>query len=82
MTRLKVDRHEVMQCKYGLLKLPEVSTVTYGNYSSLYQSILSWNELQKFLTFDDLSTLELDRFKDLTRLYYLSDGVIRLSAKN
>ena len=74
LTRLNdVDRHDVMRCKSGLLKLPEVTTVTYGNYSVLYQSILSWNELQKFLSFDDMSTLELDRLKDLIRLYYLSE---------
>ena len=74
LTRINdVDRHEVMRCKSGLLKLPEVTTVTYGNYSVLYQSIISWNELQKFFSFDDMSTLELDRLKDMIRLYYLSE---------
>ena len=74
LTRLNdVDRHEVMRCKSGLLKLPKVITVTYGNYLVLYQSILSWNELQKFLSLDDMSTLGLYRLKDWIRLYYLSE---------
>ena len=66
------DRHEVIRCKSGLLKIPEVTTVTYGNYSILYQSILVWNELQNFVSLDDLSTLALDRLKDLSKLYFLS----------
>ena len=66
------DRHDVIRCKSGLLKLPEVRTVTYGNYSILYQSFLNWNELQSYLNFDDLSTLKLDRLKDLSKLYFLS----------
>ena len=66
------DRHDVIRCKSGLLKLPEVRTVTYGNYSILYQSFVNWNELQNYLSFDDLSTLELDRLKDLTKFYFLS----------
>ena len=66
------DRHDVIRCKSGLLKLPEVRTVTYGNYSILYQSFLAWNELQNYLTFDDLSAMDLDRLKDLAKLYFLS----------
>ena len=66
------DRHNVIRCKSGLLKIPEVTTVTYGNYSILYQSILVWNEIQKFLAYDDISTIALDRLKDLTKLYFLS----------
>ena len=34
------DRHNVMRCKSCLLKIPEVNTVTYGNYS-IGQSIWS-----------------------------------------
>ena len=66
------NRQDVYRGKYGLLNLPEVNTVTYGNQSILYQSILAWNELQRFFTFDDMSSLELDRLKDLIKLYYLS----------
>ena len=73
ITRLNdVVRHEVMRCKSGLLKLPQVKTVTYGNYSILYQSFLAWNELQNFLTFDDMSALAFDQLKDLIRMYFLS----------
>lgn len=67
------NRQDVFRGKYGLLELPEVKTVTYGNQSILYQSISAWNELQKFLTFDDMSTLEWDRLKDLIKFYYLSN---------
>ena len=73
LIRLKnTIRNEVNRIKSGLLKLPEVRTVTYGNYSTFYQSISIWNELQNYLAFDDLSTLALDRLKDLTKLYFLS----------
>ena len=66
------DRHNVIRCKSGLLKIPEVNTVTYGNYSILYQSILVWNEIQKYLAFDDISTLTLGRLIELIKLYFLS----------
>ena len=66
------DRHDVIRCKSGLLKLPVVRTVTYGNYSILYQSLLAWNELQNFSNLDDLSTIALDRLKDFAKFYFLS----------
>ena len=59
----------------GLLKLPRVKTVTYGDYSIFYQAILAWNQIQNYLATDDMSTLALDRLKYLVKFYFLSSHV-------
>ena len=64
--------HFPTRVKSGILQLPRVSTVHFGNYSIRYQSVLSWNLVQNFLDVDDLSTLSLDRLKYLVRFYFLS----------
>ena len=61
--------------KPGLLKLPKVSSVLFGNNSFRYQSILSWNLLQNYLAINDMSTLALGRLKYLIKFYFLSSHV-------
>ena len=58
--------------KTGILQLPRVSSVRFGNHSIRYQSILSWNLVQNFLTIDDISTLSLNRLKSFVKFYFLS----------
>ena len=55
-----------------ILKLPRVYTVTFGNKSIYYQSLLCWNQLQGYLPFDNISTLSLGHLKYLAKFYFLS----------
>ena len=64
--------HRPSRSKPGLLKLPIISTVSYGNYSIRYQCVVSWNLLQSSLNFDDLSTLSMNRLKYFVNFYFLS----------
>ena len=52
----QLNRHPSW-AKSGMLQLARVSSVRFGNYSIHYQSILSWNLLQNYLSIDDISTL-------------------------
>ena len=60
------------RAKTGILQLPRISTVRFGDHSIRYQSILSWNLLQNFLSVDDMSSLSLNRLKHLVKFYFLS----------
>ena len=53
--------------KSGILQLPRVCTVQFGNNSIRYQSVVSWNILQHFLSIDDMSSLTLNRLKHLAK---------------
>ena len=64
-------RGHLSHTKSGLLKLPNVSSVLFGNNSFRYQSILSWNLLQNYLAINDMSTLVLG-LKYLIKFYFLS----------
>lgn len=66
------NRGHLSRAKPGILKLPRVLTVSFGNNSIRYQSILSWNELQNYLAVDDMSSLEMYRLKYLSKFYFLS----------
>ena len=68
-------RGHLSRTKPGLLKLPKVSTVLFGNNSFRHQSILSWNLLQNYLAINDMSTLALGRLKYLIKFYFLSSHV-------
>ena len=67
--------HHPSRLKRGILLLPRTSTISYGNFSIRYQSILSWNILQNFLNIDNLSTLSYSKLKFLIKSYYLSSYV-------
>ena len=67
-----VRNHRPRRTKPGLLKLPIISTVFYGNHSVRYQCVVFWNLLQSFLNFDDLSRLSLNRLKYFVNFYFLS----------
>ena len=58
-------RGHLCRTKPGLLKLPKISSVLFGNNSFRYHSILSWNLLQNYLAINDMSTLALGRLKYL-----------------
>lgn len=60
------------RAKPGLLRLPRVSTVSFGNHSIQYQSIQSWNVLQSYLPIEDISILSLNRLKYFAKFYFLS----------
>ena len=65
------QNHRPSQAKPdGLLKLPNISTVSYGNYSIRYQYVVSWNPPAKFSQFDDLSTLSLNHLKYFVNFYF------------
>ena len=66
------NRGHLSRTKPGLLKLPKVSTVSFGNNSICYQSILSWNSIQNYFPTDDISSLALGRIIYLVKFYYLS----------
>ena len=61
--------------KSGLLRLPKVKTISYGNYSLTYQSVVAWNLLQHYLPVDDLSTININRLKYLVKFYFLSSYI-------
>ena len=65
------DRHNP-RLKQGSLKLPYCSTVSFGNRSIYYQSVLAWNLLQNFLPIENLSLISLSRLKYLCKFYFLS----------
>ena len=58
--------------KPGILRLPKVYTTHFGNHSIRYQAILSWNLLQNFSTFNDISDISLSQLKQLSKMYFLS----------
>lgn len=55
----------------GSIRLLRVRTVTFGNNSIQYQSIISWNLLQQFLEVN-MSTLSLGHLKYLVKFYFFS----------
>jgi len=69
------DRLYPRRTKPGLLRLPRVSTVSFGDYSLSYQSVLAWNLLQQYLPVDDLSTLRLSKLKYLVKFYFFSSYI-------
>ena len=58
--------------KPGILRLPKVYTTHFGNHSIRYQAILSWNLLQNFSTFNNISDISLSQLKQLSKMYFLS----------
>ena len=66
------NRSHLSRTKPGLLQLPKVQTFSHGNNSIHYQSVLSWNLIQNYLSVNDMSTLALGRLKYLTKFYFLS----------
>ena len=52
----QLGRGHLSRAKLGLLKLPKVSSVSFGNNSFRYQSILSWNLLQNYLAISTLAS--------------------------
>ena len=58
MTHLNLRRPR--RAKTGLLRLPKVTTVRFGNHSLSYQAVASLNLLQQYINIDDLSTLSLN----------------------
>jgi hypothetical protein len=71
----KRSAHHPSRAKAGMLRLPKVSTVSFGDYSLTYQSVLSWNNVQSYLPIEDLSTLSLSRLKYLAKFYFLSSYI-------
>ena len=67
MTHLNLRRP--CRAKTGLLRLPKVTTVRFGNHS------LTWNLLQQYINIDDLSTLSLKKLKYLAKFYFLSSYI-------
>ena len=63
---------ETARLKKGILRLPKCSTISFGNRSIHYQSVLAWNNLQQYLSVVDLSLLPFHRLKYLTKFYFLS----------
>ena len=66
------NRGHLSRVKSGLIKLPKVSTVSFGNNSICYQSILSWNLIQNYIFIDDISNLTFGRLNYLVKFYFLS----------
>ena len=73
MTHLNLRRPR--RAKTGLLRLPKVTTVRFGNHSLSYQAVASWNLLQQYINIDDLSTLSLNKLKYLAKFYFLSSYI-------
>ena len=73
MTHLNLRRP--CRAKTGLLRLPKVTTVRFGNHSLSYQAVASWNLLQQYINIDDLSTLSLKKLKYLAKFYFLSSYI-------
>ena len=71
----QVDRYRPRRNKTGILRLPKVSTVRFGDHSLSYQSVVSWNILQHYINVDDLSTISLNRLKYLVKFYFLSSYI-------
>ena len=70
MTRISL--HPPRRTKTGLLRLPQVSTLRFGNYSLSYQAVVSWNLLQQNINVDNLSTLSINKLKYWAKFYFLS----------
>jgi len=62
----------LQRTKPGLLRLPKVSTVSFGDYSLSYQAC---NLLQQYLLVDDLSILSLNKLKYLVKFYLFSSYI-------
>ena len=45
--------------KTGILRLPKVSTVRFGDNSFSYEPVVSWNILQHYINVDDLWTIKV-----------------------
>ena len=58
--------------KLGILQLPRTKTVHFGDRSIRYQAILSWNRLQNFSTYNDISNISLSKLRQLAKLFFLS----------
>ena len=71
LARLTPVTHHQRRTKTGILWAPRVRTVRFGNYSLAYRSVLSWNVLQNYLPFDNLSKKSLNKLKYFVTIYYI-----------
>ena len=60
--------------KTGLLRLPQVCTLRFGNYS-LNQAVVSWNLLQQNINVDNLLSLPINKLKYWAKFYFLSSYI-------
>ena len=56
----------------GLLKLPRVSTSTYGLKSLSYKAISQWNNFQAIFSSDNLANIPLISLKDIVKSHFLN----------
>ena len=70
-----ISLHRPRRTKTGLLRLPKVSTVRFGNHSLSYQAVVSWNLLQQNIYVDDLSSLSINKLKYWAKFYFLSSYI-------